>query len=48
MKHRDILNIIPEQFKGQELEAEASHVLNDEVAAQTLYEAAKKKITFCK
>ena len=25
MKHRDILNIIPEQFKGQELEAEASH-----------------------
>ena len=44
MKHRDILNIIPEQFKGQELEAESSHLLSDKVAAQTLYLAAKKKL----
>ena len=44
MKHTDMLNIIPEQFKGQELEAASSQVLNDEVAAQTLYEAAKKKL----
>lgn len=44
MKHRDILNIIPGQFKGQELEAESSHVSNDELVAQTLYEAAKKKL----
>ena len=44
MKHRDILNIIPEQFKGQELEAESSHLLSDKVAAQTLYQAAKKKL----
>ena len=44
MKHRDILNIIPEQLKGQELEAASSHVLKDEVAAQTLYEVVKKKL----
>lgn len=44
MKQRDIIKIIPEQFKGQELEVEASQVLNDETTAQTLYEAAKKKL----
>lgn len=44
MKQRDVIKIIPEQFKGQELEVEASQVLNDETAAQTLYEAARKKL----
>lgn len=44
MKHRDIIQIIPEQYKGQELEAESCQLLNDETAAQTLYEAAKKKL----
>ena len=44
MKHSDIIQIIPEQFKGQELEAESSQSLNDETAAQTLYAAAKKKL----
>ena len=44
MKRKDILGIIPEQFKGQELEVEASQVLNDVTAAQTLYQAAKEKL----
>jgi hypothetical protein len=44
MKRRDIIKIIPEQFKGQELEVEASRTLKDETAAQTLYKSAKKKL----
>jgi hypothetical protein len=44
MKHRDIIKIIPGQFKEQDFEAEFSLVLNDEIAAKTLYEEAKKKL----
>ena len=44
MKRKDILGIIPEQFKGQALEVEASQVSAIETAAQSLYEAAKKKL----
>lgn len=44
MKRKDILGIIPEQFKGQALEVEASQVADNETAAQTLYEVAKKKL----
>ena len=44
MKHRDIIKIIPGQFKGQELEAEFSRVLSNEIAAKTLFEEAKKKL----
>jgi len=44
MKRKDLLGIIPEQFKGQALEVEASQVSDIETAAQSLYELAKKKL----
>ena len=44
MKRKDILGIIPEQFKGQELEVEASKVFDNVTIAQTLYQTAKKKL----
>lgn len=44
MKRKDQLGIIPEQFKGQALEVEASRVSDTETAAQSLYELAKKKL----
>jgi hypothetical protein len=44
MKRKDLLGIIPEQFKGQALEVEASQVSDTETAAQSLYELAKKKL----
>ena len=44
MKQKDIIKIIPEQFKGQELEVEAIQALNDETAAQTLYDMARRKL----
>ncbi len=44
MKHKDILGLIPGQFKGQALEAEASLELDNVNAAQTLYQDAKKKL----
>lgn len=44
MKRKDQLGIIPEQFKGQALEVEASSVSDTETAAQSLYELAKKKL----
>ena len=44
MKRKDLLGIIPGQFKGQELEVEASQVAGNETAAQSLYELAKKKL----
>jgi len=44
MKRKDLLGIIPGQFKGQELEVEASKVTGNESAAQSLYELAKKKL----
>ena len=44
MKHPDTLGIIPAQFKGQEIEVEASQTLKDKTSAQTLYNVAKKKL----
>ena len=44
MKQKDRLGLIPGQFKGQALEVVASQVLDDVTAAQTLYQAAKKKL----
>ena len=44
MKRKDLLGIIPGQFKGQALEVEASQVPGNETAAQSLYELAKKKL----
>jgi len=44
MKRKDLLGIIPGQFKGQELEVDASKVTGNQTAAQTLYELAKKKL----
>ena len=44
MKRKDLLGIIPGQFKGQALEVEASKVPGNETAARSLYELAKKKL----
>ena len=44
MKRKDLLGIIPGQFKGQALEVEASKAPGNETAAQSLYERAKKKL----
>ena len=44
MKRKDKLGIIPGQFKGQELEVDASQVAGNETAARSLYELAKKKL----
>ena len=44
MKQKDLLGIIPPQFKGQEIEVEATYDLETEAEAQHLYEAAKKKL----
>jgi|SRR5215203_147913 len=44
MKHQDHLEIVPAQFAGQEIEAEATKELKDEAGAKSLYNAAKKKL----
>lgn len=44
MKQRDHIEIIPPQFKGQEIEAEATKELKDETEAKSLYKVAKKKL----
>jgi len=44
MKQKDVTGIIPPQFKGQEIEVDATHDLETEAEAQRLYEAAKKKL----
>lgn len=44
MKQKDVMGIIPPQFKGQEIEVDATHDLKTEAEAQRLYEAAKKKL----
>jgi hypothetical protein len=44
MKQRDHIEIVPPQFKGQEIEAEATKDLKDETDAKRLYNEAKKKL----
>jgi hypothetical protein len=44
MEQKDILGLIPGQFKGQALEVEASRLLDNVTAAKTLYQVAKKKL----
>ena len=44
MKHKDVLGMIPPQFKGQEIEIEATQDLETEEEAQHLYEIAMKKL----
>ena len=44
MKHKDVIGIVPPQFKGQEIEIEAIQDLETEEEAQHLYEIAKKKL----
>ena len=44
MKHQDHIGIVPRQFKGQEIETEATKELKDETDAKSLYTLAKKKL----
>ena len=44
MKHQDHLKVVPAQFTGQEIEADATKELKDEAAAKSLYNVAKKKL----
>ena len=44
MKHKDVIGMVPPQFKGQEIEIEATQDLEKEEEAQHLYEIAKKKL----
>ena len=44
MKQRDHIGVVPLQFKGQEIEAEATKELKDETDAKSLYNVAKKKL----
>jgi hypothetical protein len=44
MKQQDRLQIVPPQFKGQEIEVEATKELKDETDAKSLYAVAKKKL----
>ena len=44
MKQKDVMGMIPPQFKGQEIEVDATHDLKTEAEAQRLYAAAKKKL----
>ena len=44
MKQRDHIKILPPQFAGQEIEAEATIELKDEAAAIHLFDVAKKKL----
>jgi hypothetical protein len=44
MKQQDHIGIVPPQFKGQEIEAEATRELKDQTDAKSLYNVAKKKL----
>lgn len=44
MKQQDHIDIVPRQFAGQEIEAQATKELTDETAAKSLYNEAKKKL----
>jgi len=44
MKQRDHMEIVPAQFKGQEIEADATKELKDETDAKGLYNVARKKL----
>jgi len=44
MKQRDHIAIVPPQFKGQEIEAEATKELKDETDAKSLYNVARMKL----
>ena len=43
MKQQDHIQIVPPQFKGQEIEVEATKELKDEADAKSLYNVTKKK-----
>jgi len=44
MKKSDVLGIIPEQWTGKEIEAEANETLPSKTAAQALYDEAKERL----
>ena len=44
MKQQDHLQIVPPQFKGQEIETEATKELKEETEAKSLYTVAKKRL----
>ena len=44
MKQKDVTGIIPPQFRGQEIETDATHDLKTEAEARRLYTVAKKKL----
>ena len=44
MKHKDVIGIVPPQYKGQEIEVDATQDLKTEVDALHLYNIARKKL----
>jgi len=44
MEHQDFTGIVPAQYTGNEIEAEASVELNDDIVAQNFFEVAKQRL----
>lgn len=44
MKHKDTIGIVPSQYKGQEIEVDATQDLKTEAEARLFYDIAKKKL----